>query len=196
METRGVWPCVQIENLRYYYLTNPESNQRFKNDRAPTEQEIRVMTWMGIVSGVRGFAFFSHATVKNNDANDPFEIEWQKTKNVLKELHRYESLVLSIEEPKKYEMTFEPSNPLYRQFAVDGEQYIVFINAGKSEITVDINNIEEQFITKQMGLGEMTRKENNVTIVLQSLDTFILHLSDSTSSSMVLFFISLILLIL
>ena len=92
---RAVWQVPQA--FGWGWLKRKET----KGQRAPTQKEMANMTWQAIAGGANGIVYyaFQHLYEKHDDPADAFAPAWARTKAAASEVKKYESVLLSGEEP-------------------------------------------------------------------------------------------------
>ena len=172
INNRAMWNIPQIFDWQVYTNDTTEA--------APTEDQLRQMTYQWIVGGANGIIYYDFTEMHVMDWKNPFEKEWVKVKKVATELkEQYAPIILSS----------IPTNPNYiipkfdtinggnyfgrRLFRYNGYDYLLIVNVRK------VNNYKITFTKPEttttlemiMGKSEMSIVNNTVTIVLKSADT-------------------------
>ena len=172
INNRAMWNIPQIFDWQVYTNDTTEA--------APTEDQLRQMTYQWIVGGANGIIYYDFTEMHVMDWKNPFEKEWEKVKKVATELkEQYAPIILSS----------IPTNPNYiipkfdtlnggnyfgrRLFRYNGYDYLLIVNVRT------VNNYKITFTKPEttttlemiMGKSEMSIVNNTVTIVLKSADT-------------------------
>ena len=120
--SRAVWQVPQA--FGWGWLKRKET----KGQRAPTQKEMANMTWQAIAGGANGIVYyaFQHLYEKHDDPADAFAPAWARTKAVAAEVKKYESVLLSDEEPPQVIGATE--SVAVRAWRHDGDMYLLAVN--------------------------------------------------------------------
>ena len=92
----------------------------------PTLQEMRSMSWQGLVAGAKGILFYSlWEFVEMNKTN--VEERWEDVIKFTDEIWKYKDVILSIDKVNKIEYT-NNYNVSFRQWKYNKINYIVIVN--------------------------------------------------------------------
>ena len=120
--SRAVWQVPQA--FGWGWLKRMET----KGQRAPTQKEMSNMTWQAIAGGANGIVYyaFQHLYERHDDPADAFEPAWARTKAVAFEVKKYESVLLSGEEPPAVSGATEAV--AVRTWRHGGDTYLLAVN--------------------------------------------------------------------
>ena len=120
--SRAVWQVPQA--FGWGWLKRKET----KGQRAPTQREMANMTWQAIAGGANGIVYyaFQHLYEKHDDPADAFAPAWTRTKAAAAEVKKYESVLLSGEEPPKVAGATEAL--AVRTWRHEGDTYLLAVN--------------------------------------------------------------------
>lgn len=85
---RPLWSVIQAFDWKMYCPTA-------KNTRAPTETDLRAMTWLEIASGANGIFYLAFTSLSYEGNGNNFAQTWNRLKRVAGEVKAKESLILS-----------------------------------------------------------------------------------------------------
>ena len=89
MEAKPMWGVIQIFDWS-------KESDKAKNERYPTLQEMRSMTWQALVAGAKGLLFYSlHSLFKDNNKTK-FDKRWKEIITFTDEIWKYKDVILSI----------------------------------------------------------------------------------------------------
>lgn len=129
------WQVPQYFNWQNY---KPES----QNDRTPTYEEMRAMTWMGIAGGANGIIGYSYFDFCRNfcgrNADDAakkasFERTWKDVCRIGNEVKSYENILLSIETPAEITLQegADAKEIAVRRYGYNGETWLLAVNSSE-----------------------------------------------------------------
>ncbi|ELP93566.1 hypothetical protein EIN_061510 [Entamoeba invadens IP1] len=192
MGTRSTWPVIQAMNWMSYALKNPEKYGN-RNTRAPTLQELRVMSWLGFIGGAKGVFYYSYFDfVYMDDKGDPFMNRWFDLTVATNEIYNMRDVILSVEETSQYTVEVETDRVLYLKKRVKNYDYIIIANADEKESRSATVYLPNNKCERIMGNGKIDKTEEKVNIKLEPIDVFILKM-ESASLGVVVSFAFLIL---
>ncbi|ELP93731.1 hypothetical protein EIN_321440 [Entamoeba invadens IP1] len=187
MGTRSTWPVLQAMNWKSYALKYPELYGK-KVTRAPTLQELRVMSWLGFIGGAKGVFYYSYYDlVYMDDKGDPFVNRWFDVTVTTNEIYNMRDVILSIERPSEYDVEMETDKVVFLKKRVKNYDYIIIANADQKEernASVVLPNGKYERI---LGNGIIKNNKGKVEIKLEPIDVFILKMESSTCELVVLF---------
>ena len=130
--SRAVWQVPQA--FGWGWLKRKET----KGQRAPTQKEMANMTWQAIAGGANGIVYyaFQHLYEKHDDPADAFAPAWARTKAAAAEVKKYESVLLSGEEPPQVIGATE--SVAVRAWRYDGDMYLLAVNCTTNAQTVTL----------------------------------------------------------
>ena len=139
--SRAVWQVPQA--FGWGWLKRKET----KGQRAPTQKEMANMTWQAIAGGANGIVYyaFHHLYEKHDDPADAFAPAWARTKAAASEVKKYESVLLSGEEPPPVSGATEAV--AVRTWRYGGDTYLLAVNC--------TTNAQTAAITLQEGVGKV-----------------------------------------
>jgi len=85
---RPLWSVIQAFDWKMYY---PPA----VNTRAPTEEDLRAMTWLEIASGANGLFYYAFTSLSYEGNGNRFDQQWDELRRVADEVKAKESLILS-----------------------------------------------------------------------------------------------------
>ena len=120
--SRAVWQVPQA--FGWGWLKRKET----KGQRAPTQKEMANMTWQAIAGGANGIVYyaFQHLYERHDDPADAFEPAWARTKAAASEVKKYESVLLSGEEPPS--VSGATDAVAVRTWRHGGDTYLLAVN--------------------------------------------------------------------
>ena len=133
---RAVWQVPQA--FGWGWLKRKET----KGQRAPTQKEMANMTWQAIAGGANGIVYyaFQHLYEKHDDPNDAFAPAWARTKAAASEVKKYESVLLSGEEPPPVSGATE--SVAVRTWRYEGDTYLLAVNCTTNAQTATLTLAE------------------------------------------------------
>ena len=121
--TNPLWGVVQIFDWKNYKQHRPDND---RIGRFPTEEEIRFMSYHGIVNGVNGLFYFIFNTA-NKTLPEAWPKHWEKISNVIRELSRFKAVLengLAAENPVPIHAPL-----MAKSWTYQNRRYTVLINA-------------------------------------------------------------------
>ena len=139
--SRAVWQVPQA--FGWGWLKRKET----KGQRAPTQKEMANMTWQAIAGGANGIVYyaFQHLYEKHDDPADAFAPAWARTKAAASEVKKYESVLLSGEEPPPVSGATEAV--AVRTWRHGGDTYLLAVNC--------TTNAQTATLTLPEGIGKV-----------------------------------------
>ena len=134
--SRAVWQVPQA--FGWGWLKRKET----KGQRAPTQKEMANMTWQAIAGGANGIVYyaFQHLYEKHDDPADAFAPAWARTKAAASEVKKYESVLLSGEEPPPVAGATE--SVAVRTWRYGGDTYLLAVNCTTNAQTATLTLAE------------------------------------------------------
>ncbi|ELP90995.1 hypothetical protein EIN_280120 [Entamoeba invadens IP1] len=178
--TRSTWPVIQAMNYEAYYFQDPV---KFKGKyvRAPTQQEMRVMTWLGFIGGAKGVFYYSFFDlVFMNDKGDPFEEKWKDVVKVTDEVFALKDVILSIEEAGKYSVIVDDELVVFLKKRLDKYDYLIIANGDEKQtrkISVELLTDEYEII---MGNGICDKTDHQLNIKINPIDVYIIKIKSKS----------------
>ena len=139
--SRAIWQVPQA--FGWGWLKRKET----KGQRAPTQKEMANMTWQAIAGGANGIVYyaFHHLYEKHDDPADAFAPAWARTKAAASEVKKYESVLLSGEEPPPVSGATEAV--AVRTWRHGGDTYLLAVNC--------TTNAQTATLTLPEGIGKV-----------------------------------------
>ena len=120
---RPMWQVPQAFDWGGYRPECPGSPQ----NRMPTVDEMRSMSWQCIASGANGLVYYSYTAIQKQTHGFPFAKAWADICKVGEEVRRYIPVLLSVEPAP--EVTGAPSKWGVRMWRKDGAAWLLVVNA-------------------------------------------------------------------
>ena len=132
MGTRAVWQVPQIFDwCMYHKPSRPD-------ERAPTEDEMRNMSWQAIAGGANGLVYYSYHCLWAMRSKDPFEKRWMECCKVADEVKRQFPILLS--DPMILRLgKGVPEKLGWRAWSYEGYTYVLFVNASRERIAASLS---------------------------------------------------------
>jgi len=128
--TKPVWIVPQAFDWSWY---RPHQSDR---ERLPTLEEMRSMTWQGIVEGARGIVFYSfHGMFKYADKATRDEL-WGNVVEVVREVKRFEDVLLSVEPAP--EVVGAPPGLSVRTWRCGDSVYLLAVNTTREPLSAEV----------------------------------------------------------
>ena len=185
---RPMWNIPQIFDWEVYasLVGNrpPYTKINISNERPPTEQQLRQMTYQFIAAGGMGFIYYRFDDLKAMDHKSPFEKEWAKVKKVVKELaDKYVPIIISgIPGTPRFTLPFHNYSYIGRRtFYYDRYSYFLIVNnvnVSQNYSFYKPDDISESDITMIMGSSNMTFENNTITLEMPSTEVVWLRVLD------------------
>ena len=190
LKSKPMWPVGQI-----YDLIGILSKGNIT--RPPTLQEMKTMSWQAFVAGAKGLFFYSTIELYALNKVTPFETRWKEIIELTDQIWEYKDIILSIEKVHKIEYD-ENKNVAFRQWKYNGYYYIVIVNLGRQNETLEINLLNKYSVNKEFGLGTFKQHKNNITFYIKPIDVLMIKykLDSSHNSNWIIIVIVLIIIIL
>lgn len=144
--TRGCKPLWQVPQAFNWgcYKKDPADRARM---RAPTEAELRSMSWQCIANGANGLVFYSFFDLSKPSAGVPFETRWAECCRVGREIRDCFPILLA--DPAALSVRVDhaairadwngPAEPVsWRAWEKDGEIYLLVVNAYDAPLDVSL----------------------------------------------------------
>ena len=133
---RPMWQVPQVFNWANYW----KDEERQKNARTPSFDEMRSMSWQCIAEGATGLVLYSWQDIKRNQ-DVPFDVQWDRLKQIAAEIDQMAPILLSID-PAPATETLLPASPegihlLAKSY--DGKLYLFAVNDGTADVDVHFN---------------------------------------------------------
>ena len=120
---RPMWQVPQAFDWGGYRPEWPGSPE----NRMPTVEEMRSMSWQCIASGANGLVYYSYTAIQKQTHGFPFAKAWADICKVGEEVRRYIPVLLSVEPAP--EVTGAPSKWGVRVWRKDGAAWLLVVNA-------------------------------------------------------------------
>lgn len=134
-----LWGVVQIFDWKGYKQNRPDND---RIGRFPTEEEIRFMSYDGILNGATGLFYYTLAPNGHVTALEQPEL-WKRVMNVTKELNKFLPI---LENGIVVENPVEVQEPLKIQSRVyNGKIYMILLNASDKEQSVPPALLEKYY---------------------------------------------------
>lgn len=127
---RAVWQTPQIFDWRAYHKPPREG------ERAPTEDEMRNMSWQCIASGANGLVYYSYHALWLMDKTDPFEKRWADCCRVAGEIREKFPILLSDPSPLRVENA--PASLVWRTWRHEGKTWLLIVNRTREPVSADL----------------------------------------------------------
>lgn len=139
--TNPLWGVVQMFDWKEFKQNRPDND---RIGRFPTEEEMRFMSYHGILNGATGLFYFTLAPGGKVTAQENPEL-WSRVKNVVKELNK---LVPVLENGILVENPVQVQEPLKMQSRVyKGKIYMILLNTSEKEQAVPPALLEKHYKT-------------------------------------------------
>ena len=150
MGTRAVWQVPQIFDwCMYHKPPRPD-------ERAPTEDEMRNMSWQSIAGGANGLVYYSYHCLWAMRAKDPFEKRWAECCKVADEIRRLFPILLSDPATLRFSRGV-PEKLGWRAWSYEGDAYVLFVNASRERIAAALSpEIAVEGTAQVFGNGAVT----------------------------------------
>ena len=174
--SRPSWPVIQIYDQKQH--------KKELESYPPSLQEMINMSWQAFISGAKGIMYYSYSYLVYADYNkySPFEERWRDVIELTDGIWKYKDIILSIENINKVEYIENP-NVKFKQWKYNGINYIVIVNLERFKETFQINILNENPITKEFGLGNITQSGSNINISLEPIDVIMIKYSFTSNNS-------------
>jgi hypothetical protein len=141
--------------------------------------------------------FYSIIEIIGMNKTTPFESRWKDVIELTDQIWEYKDMILSIEKVHQIEYT-ENNNVAFRQWKYNGYYYIVIVNLGRQNETLEINLLNKYSVNKEFGLGTFKQHKNNITFYIKPIDVLMIKykLDSSHNSNWIIIVIVLIIIIL
>ena len=160
----------------------------------PTLQEMKSMSWQGLVAGAKGLLFYSLWEFIEQDKSN-VEERWKDVIKFTDEIWKYKDVILSIDKVDKIEYITN-YNVSFRQWKYNKTNYIAIVNLERSKESFKINLLKDYRIKKEFGLGNYKKKGAELIFNLEPIDVIMISFSEnSKSNALVIFFVILIIII-
>ena len=120
---RPMWQVPQAFDWGGYRTENPGSPQ----NRMPTVDEMRSMSWQCIASGANGLVYYSFTAIQKESHGLPFAKAWADICKVGEEVRRYIPVLLSVEPAPT--VAGAPTVWGVRTWRKDGASWLLVVNA-------------------------------------------------------------------
>ena len=140
---------IQIFDWAFLYRTNrgqPDFNLSFP----PTLQEMKSMSWQGLVAGGKGILFYSLWEFVEQNKTTIVE-RWKEVIELTDEIWKYKDVILSIDKVNKIEYT-NNYNVTFKQLKYNKTNYIVIVNLERRKEIFKIDLLDKYKIQKEFGL--------------------------------------------
>lgn len=154
---RPMWQVPQAFDWGGYRSEWPGSPE----NRMPTVDEMRSMSWQCIASGANGLIYYSFAAIQKQTHGLPFAKAWVDICKVGEEVRRYIPVLLSVEPVP--EVTGAPSEWGVRVWRKDGTTWLLAVNAQDKADVADLA-LSEDFSGVAAEFGSAAGKTGARTI--------------------------------
>ena len=135
------------------------------------------MTWQAIAGGANGIVYyaFQHLYEKHDDPADAFAPAWARTKAVAAEVKKYESVLLSDEEPPQVIGATE--SVAVRTWRHEGDTYMLAVNCTTNAQTATLTLPERIGMLVSTDFGPAPKiAGDRIDVVLGPIDYVMLRL--------------------
>ena len=160
----------------------------------PTLQEMKSMSWQGLVAGAKGILFYSLWEFIEQDKSN-VEERWKDVIKFTDEIWKYKDVILSIDKVDKIEY-INNYNVSFRQWKYNKTNYIAIVNLERSKESFKINLLKDYRVKKEFGLGNYKKKGSELIFNLEPIDVVMISfVENSKSNSLIIFFVMMIIII-
>ncbi|MDD4097979.1 MAG: hypothetical protein PHC30_04355, partial [Lentisphaeria bacterium] len=183
------WMVPQAFNWASYWKRYGKSDEEVLACRAPTQAELKAMSWMCIAGGATGLIYYSWFDLHRMDKliadggralrRDPFDERWPEVKAVAAEIKSLNDVLLAVDQPLA--IAPAPGTPAeigFRLFGKDGETWLLVVNADHEKKTTVTFAAPREVTCLGQQLGGKPPKITGSTVVLDldPLDVTMLRL--------------------
>ena len=123
---RPLWQVPQVFDWSAYHKPPREG------ERAPTEEEIRNMSWQCIAGGANGLIYYAFHTVMLMDGKDPFERRWAEWCRVAEEIRSRFPILLA--EPSPLAVLGAPAELGWRAWETGDATTLLLVNSTRAAL--------------------------------------------------------------
>lgn len=154
---RPMWQVPQAFDWGGYRPEWPGSPQ----NRMPTVEEMRSMSWQCIASGANGLIYYSYTAIQKETHGFPFAKAWSDICKVGEEIRRYIPVMLSVEPAP--EVTGAPPEWCVRVWRKDGAAWLLAVNAQDKASAAELT-LSEDFTCAAAEFGPAAEKTGSRTL--------------------------------
>ena len=154
---RPMWQVPQAFDWGGYRTENPGSPQ----NRMPTVDEMRSMSWQCIASGANGLVYYSFTAIQKESHGLPFAKAWADVCKVGAEVRRYIPVLLSVEPAPA--VTGAPVAWGVRTWRKDGVTWLLVVNAQDKADAAELT-LSEEFSESLAEFGPAAEKTKACTV--------------------------------
>ena len=154
---RPMWQVPQAFDWGGYRTENPGSPQ----NRMPTVDEMRSMSWQCIASGANGLVYYSFTAIQKESHGLPFAKAWADVCKVGAEVRRYIPVLLSVEPVPA--VTGAPVAWGVRTWRKDGVTWLLVVNAQDKADAAELT-LSEEFSEILAEFGPAAEKTKACTV--------------------------------
>ena len=177
MGTRAVWQVPQIFDWCAY--RNPAKD----GERAPTEDEVRNMSWQSIAGGANGLVYYAYFLLERMDHKDPFERRWRECCTVAREIRDLFPLLLA--DPADFGFCSPvPERLGWRAWSHEGGTWVLFVNASRERMTARLSPTKPVGeVSPVFGNGEVALDGGCIDVDLPPIGVSIVRLKDDAAAA-------------
>ena len=170
MGARAIWQVPQIFDWCAY--RKPAKN----GERAPTEDEMRNMSWQSIAGGANGIVYYAYFLLERMDHKDPFERRWRECCNVAREISDLFPMLLA--DPSDFGFRSPvPERLGWRAWSHEGDTWVLFVNASRERMSVKLSPTQNVgSLSPVFGNGTVTLKDGCLDVDLPPIGVTIIRL--------------------
>ena len=176
---KPLWNVVQLMDWDSYPTHDSKGN-----NRPPTEQELRHMSWQNIVNGATGLFYYSYYDLFKMENKSSVKDRWNELTEVTNEIWNYRYVILSVSSHER--INYNESNKVsLKQWQYGGVDYIAVINLEREDMTFEMEFVysKEREVIKDFGLGTMNVDNNKITLNLKPIDVMMIRIVNYNQSS-------------
>ena len=154
---RPMWQVPQAFDWGGYRAEHPGSPQ----NRMPTVDEMRSMSWQCVASGANGLVYYSFTAIQKESHGLPFAKAWADICKVGEEVRRYIPVLLSVEPAPT--ATGAPAAWGVRTWRKDGATWLLVVNAQDKPDAAELT-LSEEFSESLAEFGPAAEKTKACTV--------------------------------
>ena len=159
----------------------------------PTLQEMRSMSWQGLVAGAKGLLYYCLWEFVQQNRTTVVE-RWKDVIKFTDEIWEYKDVILSIDKVNKIEYT-KNYNVSFKQWKYNKTNYIVIVNLEREKEIFKINLLDDYKIHKEFGLGNYLKNGTELIFNLEPIDVIMITYSKNSKSNIFVIFLIIIIII-
>ena len=130
LDARPVWQVPQAFDWSAYHKPPREG------ERAPTEDEMRNMTWQCIAGGANGIVYYAFHTIMMMDKKDPFKRRWAECCRVAEEVRSRFPMLLA--DPSPVTAVTDAGALKCRLWQHEGATWALVVNCTRNPVRADV----------------------------------------------------------